>query len=193
MVIAHHLILTGYGHWLPNDPRGSMSQKVHTSELAKLAAGHFGRRRTQPSREELKAFYRKAKAVLVYPVIWFESAERQAIAEAFGEVIAAEKLTCYSCAVLSNHAHLLIRKHRLKGEQIVSMLKDSARGRLREKGLVPRDHPVFSADMFQAFKSDPQAVKACTTYIEGNFAKHNLPPLKYPFVTPYDNWPFHKK
>lgn len=27
-IIAHHLILHGYGHWFPNDPRGSGSDEV---------------------------------------------------------------------------------------------------------------------------------------------------------------------
>lgn len=27
-IIAHHLVLTGYGQWLSNDPRGSMSEKT---------------------------------------------------------------------------------------------------------------------------------------------------------------------
>lgn len=38
-VIAHHLVITGYGHWLPNDIRGSGSVELcirahrHTSEM----------------------------------------------------------------------------------------------------------------------------------------------------------------
>lgn len=33
MVLAHHLILTGYGHWLPNDPRGSFSETIAAGKL----------------------------------------------------------------------------------------------------------------------------------------------------------------
>ncbi|OQB82433.1 MAG: hypothetical protein BWX88_03985 [Planctomycetes bacterium ADurb.Bin126] len=29
MVIGHHLMFTGYGHWLPNDPRGSLSLRAY--------------------------------------------------------------------------------------------------------------------------------------------------------------------
>ena len=42
MVIAHHIILTGYGHWLPNDPRGSMSREVHSARIAELGPDHDG-------------------------------------------------------------------------------------------------------------------------------------------------------
>lgn len=32
-VIAYHLILTAYGFWLPNDPRGSGSETVRAGQL----------------------------------------------------------------------------------------------------------------------------------------------------------------
>ena len=88
--------------------------------------------------------------------------------------------------------HLLIRKHKLTGERMLETFKDSARRKLREAGLVAAGHPVFSADLFQAFKSDTQAVRNCITYIQEHFRKHKLPAAKYLFVTPYNDWPFHK-
>jgi hypothetical protein len=47
-VIAHHLVWTVYGTWLPNDPRGSGSRYVAASALAELgglAETAFGRAR----------------------------------------------------------------------------------------------------------------------------------------------------
>src|SRR5262245_6645731 len=38
LVIAYHLIWTGYGRWLPNDPRGSGSIKVLAAVIAELGA-----------------------------------------------------------------------------------------------------------------------------------------------------------
>jgi hypothetical protein len=32
-VLAHHRILHGYGHWLSNDPRGSMSEEIRREWL----------------------------------------------------------------------------------------------------------------------------------------------------------------
>jgi len=192
MLIAHHIILTGYGHWLPNDPRGSMSQEVHAPELAPLAEAHFGRRKVQPTRQELRTFYKEAQKHLAYPLIWFEGAERQAIAKAFGEVIKNERLTCYACAILPNHVHLLIRKHRLSAEEMMRLFKEAGRKAIRGPASARADHPVFSAASCHLYKSSVQAMWACIRYIEGNLAKHNLPKVGYDFVTPYDNWPFHK-
>ncbi|MCE5325581.1 MAG: hypothetical protein ABFD92_17650 [Planctomycetaceae bacterium] len=36
MIIAHHIILTGYGHWLPNDPRGSLSRSVYKDSIESM-------------------------------------------------------------------------------------------------------------------------------------------------------------
>jgi len=38
MVIACHAVLTTYGAWLPNDPRGSHSKAVYNKELRALRA-----------------------------------------------------------------------------------------------------------------------------------------------------------
>ena len=43
-VIAHHLIWTLYGHWLPNDPRGSGSRELLDEKFAPLGEIHHGRK-----------------------------------------------------------------------------------------------------------------------------------------------------
>ena len=189
MVIGHHIILTGYGHWLPNDPRGSMSHDVFSKRLADLADAHFGRKNPQPTREQLRAFHRQAAERLAYQVLWFESPERQAIANAFEQVIRAEQLTCYACAVLTDHAHLLIRRHCLQAEQMFRPLKDAARDALHLANMALPDHPIFSADSCHLYKSTPESMHKCVNYIKSNSPKHNLPAPTYNFVTPYDNWP----
>jgi hypothetical protein len=63
---------------------------------------------------------------------------------------------------------------------------------LLDAALVPADHPVFSADRCIVYKSDPQSVRVCIAYIRRNPIKHCLGRQDYPFVSPYDDWPFHK-
>ena len=94
LIIAHHIMLTGYGHWLPNDPRGSLSRELRVGKLAALGEIHFGRKQQQPTTQEIREFYRAAEKHLKYPVVWFDPAQRQAVGEAFGVAIAAEGLTC---------------------------------------------------------------------------------------------------
>lgn len=108
-------------------------------------------------------------------------------------MIRRERLTCYACAILTDHVHVLIRKHRLTGEAMSAACKEGIREALRSTGTVPGDHPVFSADVCDMYKSDPGAVRSCIEYIRDNFPKHGLPVVDYDFVTPYDDGPFHNR
>ena len=45
MILGYHLIITAYGFWLPNDPRGSWSDFVGAWELLR-----FGRATKTESR-----------------------------------------------------------------------------------------------------------------------------------------------
>lgn len=192
MVITYHIILTGYGHWIPNDPRGSMSRAVYSPEIAKLAETHFGRKPVQPTLTQLREFYRKAEQILYYPVLWWNNVQRAALADAFGQCVGSLGLTCYACAVLRNHAHLLIRRHRLKAEEMSRSLKQVGRETLMGRGDAPENHPVFSADSCHVYKSSVESTESCIAYIADNYPKHRLTPVPCLWVVEYDRWPNHK-
>lgn len=188
MIIGCHFVLTGYGHWLPNDPRGSMSAQVHDPDLAKLGPLHYGRKEVQPSRGELRDFHRKAGPLLHFPVLWWEAPQRQALAGAFGRVVNGNRLTCYAAAFLACHIHILTRRHRLTIDQVDTLLRQAGREALLDDDLAPPDHPVFSADVCRYYKDTPEKMRACVEYIQSNYAKHRIPPPHCPWITTYDNW-----
>ena len=191
-IIAHHLILTGYGHWLPNDPRGSLSREFRNAKLEALGPIHFGRKARQPTRQEISAFYAEAAKVLAYPVLWFRAPARAVIAHAVGRVVRGRGLTCYACCVLADHVHVLIRTHRLKAQEMIPLLADASCEALLSQGLVRDGHPVWSRDAYVKYKKTPEQVRAAIGYIEGNCAKHRIAPQAWDFIVPYDNWPHHK-
>lgn len=193
MVIGYHIILTGYGHWLPNDPRGSMSHEVFSPDLMPLAEHHFGRRKIQPSKEMLRTFFVEAQQRLKHPILWWEEAERQAMGTAFGEIVREKRLTCHACAILPNHVHLLMRKHRIQTEEMPEALKERTRTTFRKTKLVEKEHPIYSDRQCHVYKSDVQAMRSCVRYIESNCRKHKLPQQNHDFVTPYNNWPLHNQ
>ena len=88
-ILASHLVLTGYAHWLSNDPRGSGSEETRKDELKPLGEIHQGRKRVQPPKEEVKRFYRAAEPLLEHETIWFDEECRHVIAEAVGQVVSA--------------------------------------------------------------------------------------------------------
>src|SRR4029079_11798334 len=154
-VIAYHLIWTAYGTWLPNDPRGSGSRVVNTPELAELGPVHYGRKTVQPRRYDVRAFYKDAEEHLDYPVIRFNAKQRDAIGKVFGEVTREHNYTCYACAVMPDHVHVVIRKHRDSAEQMIGNLQGASRTRLRSDGVVADEHPVWTRNGWKVFLNSP--------------------------------------
>ena len=64
IVIAHHIMWTLYGWWLPNDPRGSTSRTIRNDLVAELGELHFGRKTVQPAGRDIRDFYEQAKCRL---------------------------------------------------------------------------------------------------------------------------------
>lgn len=108
LVIGYHLIWMAYGFWLPNDLRGSMSKCIRNDIIADLGELHFGRKKIQPASRDVRGFYRKAQEVLKFPLLEFAQREAEVIAESFARVIETCRCTCYACAIMPDHVHLLI-------------------------------------------------------------------------------------
>jgi hypothetical protein len=184
VILASHLVFTGYAHWLGNDPRGSGSEEIRKDELKPLGEIQHGRKRVQPPKHEIKQFYRDAKPLLEHETIWFDDECRHVIAEAVGR--AAEKLgyTLLAFSVCSNHMHAVARTHRDRSEVIWQRLAEAARDALREAGLVPADHPVWSHRIYKVFKYAPEQVAGAVDYVEDNPEKEGLPAQQWGFVKP---------
>ena len=192
MVIAHHLIWTAYGWWLPNDPRGSTSHCIRQDIIASLGEIHHGRRPVQPAGWEIRAFYNKAPSVLKHALLTISPDEREIIAASFAETIASRKYTCYSCAIMGDHVHMLIRKHRDPAELMIANLQTSSRDALRRHGSRPSDHPVWGGPGWKVFQDHPDDIRRTIPYIEDNPVKMQMPRQQWAFIKDYDGWPLHE-
>ena len=191
LVIAHHLVWTGYGWWLPNDPRGSTSRTISNDWIAELGQLHFGRKKTQPSGEVVREFYEQAAEVLRFPLLNFDDRQIQIIASAFAEEIGRQRYTCYACAIMPDHVHVLIRKHKHKAEDMIVNLQRTSRLRLSASATVDPDHPVWTAGGWKGFLDSPDSIRRTIRYIDDNPIKVKRPKQHWPFITEYDNWPLH--
>jgi hypothetical protein len=192
-IIAHHHVLTGYGNWLPNDLRGSGSMEIRKADLRDLAEIHFGRRKVQPSKQELREFFETAEPLLDFEPARFEEEARIAIAEAIQRVIKREGYTCWAFASLWNHTHAMTRVHRAPGHVIWEKFAAESRNALRELGLFPKDHPIWSSRPYVVFKTTVRAVRVGVDYINQNPEKEGLHPQNHSFVIPYDGWPLNRR
>lgn len=64
---------------------------------------------------------------------------------------------------------------------------------IARNGGVSSDHPIWSDRPYAVFLHTPDDVRRVVKYIDDNPGKHRLPPQSWPFVKPYDGWPFHHK
>jgi REP element-mobilizing transposase RayT len=188
MVIGYHLIFTAYGWWLPNDPRGSSSHVVRSDIVAELGELHHGRKHNQPNSAEIRAFYERARAALKHELRTFDAHTRTILACGFARVIEQRRYTCYGCAILPDHVHILIRKHRDKAEAMIANLQQTSRDHLLEQNIYPSDHPVWGGPGWKVFLDTADDIERTIRYIEKNPIPYKLPVQHYDFVEVYDGW-----
>jgi REP element-mobilizing transposase RayT len=193
LVIANHIIWTAYGWWMPNDPRGSTSKTVRRDYLEELGELHFGRKRIQPASSKVRKFYENASAALMHPVLNFTQVHFNAIAETFAAVIRDNRYTCYACAIMPDHVHILIRKQKHLAEEMMVHLQRASHFRLQELGYRTGDERTWSSGSgWKVFLDYPDEVRRTIKYIDDNPPKMGLPKQEWDFVTkPYDGWPLH--
>jgi REP element-mobilizing transposase RayT len=146
-------------------------------KLAPLDAIHPGRkpRHLQPTRQELCALHRKAEPLLDFPRFWIDDVKRQAIGDAFAKVIAERKYTVWACAILSNHAHMLVRRHRDDARVIWRQLANASFAKLHAFTDVAFDHPVWSTRPYKVFLYAPTDLRRLIAYIERNPENEECP------------------
>jgi REP element-mobilizing transposase RayT len=191
IVIAHHIMWTLYGWWLPNDPRGSTSQTIRNDLVAELGELHLGRKQIQPAGRDIRAFYEQAAAVLKHPLFSFTPQDFSVVADALGQAIAQRKYTCYACAIMPDHVHLLIRKHRDPAEEMIENIQSLSRKRLVDVGIRESGHPTWTRGGWKVFLDHPDEVRRTIRYSEENPLKAGLSGQHWSFVQTYDNWPLH--
>lgn len=191
LVIGYHVMWTTYGSWFPNDLRGSTSTELRNDRLIDLGDIHYGRKADQPSRAEFKRFLAGARAKLKYSWIEFAPRDFPVVASALEEVIVRERYTGYACAVMPDHVHIVIRKHKHSAEEMIHLLQSSSRLRLSAHLHLDRRHPLWTTGGHVRFIDHPNSMRTRINYVNRNPLKAHLSAQHWSFVRPYDNWPLH--
>ena len=101
MIRAYHIILSMYGFWLPNDPRGSWSAFVGAWDLFRYGpATKVTDRRSyahDPHDRELRL---EAKKALKYPPVIINGQQALSIAKGFARAAQKGGYTIYALAIL---------------------------------------------------------------------------------------------
>jgi len=197
MVLASHLIITAYGFWLPNDPRGSWSDFVGSWELWKF--GDATRVNTRTSRARIahdKALREAARAALKYPPVVFNGTQARAIAHGFADYIDRAGHLVWACSILPDHVHMVIGRSHLKIESIATQLKGAATRRIMDEGIHPlaayqkhgasRPPKMWARGEWKVFLDSVEDIRRAIRYVENNPLKEGKKRQRWSFVTAFD-------
>lgn len=169
-VIAYHLILTFYGFWLPNDPRGSWSDFVRAWELRRFGPATKTNERRSLAWDPHDALKRReAKEHLARPQVHLDGLQARAVARGFSRFVDRSGVVVYACAILPAHVHVVVARHRYSIEEIARHLKADATTQLGREGR----HP-FRSDVYRnGALPSPWARGQWTCYIdESDYARN---------------------
>jgi len=193
MVLGYHVIVSAYGFWLPNDPRGSWSDFVRSWELFRFGrATKVDTRRSVAHRPHNHAARVSPKRALRYPPVHFTEPQAREIGRAFGEFASRGKVTIYACSILPEHVHLVIARHDYRVEQIANLLKGAATRRLVAGNLHPladfalpgeRIPAMWSRGLWKVFLSREHDVQRAIRYVESNPVREEKTPQQWSFIT----------
>jgi REP element-mobilizing transposase RayT len=194
MIIAAHVIMTAYGFWLPNDQRGSCSDFIRAFDLLKYG----GATKTDSTRSlanvpHNSALRAAAKKELMYEPVIFTGRQAAAISYGFSDVIARTICVIYACAIMPDHVHLVIARHRYDIQKLVNLLKGGATTSLRRHGLDPfagmqrgRSVPSpWAHNCWKVWLDSADDVERAIGYTNDNPTNAGLPVQNWKFVTPY--------
>jgi REP element-mobilizing transposase RayT len=188
MVIGYHIMWTAYGCWLPNDPRGSSSQSLRVEDLSSLGEIHPGRKKIQPPSRELRQFYQGASQLLEHNRHLLSDDEILIVADSFAEAFRGFNYTRYACAIMLDHVHLVMRRHRDRAEVMIGKLQEASKKKLIEAGKRPVNHPVWGGQGWKVFLNTRADLEGRIKYVQENPIKAGRPEQHWEFVTPYDGW-----
>jgi REP element-mobilizing transposase RayT len=193
--IAFHVILSTYGFWLPNDPRGSWSRFIRSPVIRREGPPIMaeGRRSVAHARHDI-AKRRAAKLALRRPAVVLTGQQAVAIGQGFQERTTTSGYSVHACAIMPDHVHLVVMRHRYKVEQVIRALRQSASVALVDAGLHPfvsdrtpsgRLPSVWSRGLWKVFLFSDADIRRSIRYVEDNPVRSGLRRQCWSFVRPF--------
>lgn len=185
MVRGYHLILSCYGFWLPNDPRGSWSTEVRRYELLRFGpATKVSVRHSVAGVKHDYALRAAAKAALKFPPVKFNGLQARTVVRGFAEVCDMNHYIVHACAIMPDHVHLVVARHSHTIEQITRRLKAKGTQLLNKENLGV-DHSPWARGEWKVFLDTPCDIRRAIRYVDRNPTEARMKRQSWRFVTPY--------
>ena len=200
MIHGYHLILPAYGFWLPNDPRGSWSDFVGHWELACFGkATHTLDRRDLSELTSVELQQRdEARKALKYPPVQFTGLQAVSIGAGFADTVTRGRFSIWACAILPEHTHVVVARHRYSIEQTSNLLKGNATRFILKDNRHPlaafakpgeRPPRMWAERQWKVYLDSEQAIDNAIAYVNENPIKEGKPAQHWKFVTPFEGLP----
>lgn len=195
MILGYHVIITAYGFWLPNDPRGSWSEFVRKWELRRFGpATKITARHSLARNPHDYALRQAAKKALSYPPVHFSGIQARGVGVGFVDFVKRSGIVVWACSILPEHVHLVIARHTYKVEQITNLMKGAATTQLLQEGIHPFQDVktprggtprMWTQDLWKVFLDSDRDIRRAIGYVEENPMKEGKSPQRWSFVTRY--------
>ena len=196
MIHAYHVILPCYGFWLPNDPRGSWSEFVYSWELVKFgeATKSVDQRKLAKLSDEELTQREAARRALRYPPVVLNGSQALSVANGFKSQAAKSGYSIWACAIMPEHTHLVIARHRYKVEQMAILLKGAATRQLMQDGnhplaifAKPGEAPphLWAKKQWQVYLDGDEAIENAIAYVVDNPIREGKRRQVWRWVKPY--------
>jgi REP element-mobilizing transposase RayT len=198
MILGFHVIMTAYGFWLPNDPRGSWSDWVRQWELLRFGeATKVATRKSLAHRPHNHALRLAAKKALMYEPVSFTGIQAQKIGAGFSQACQTSGYVIWAASILPEHVHLVVARHKRPISQVAAHLKGKASERLALAELHPFQQfrtpggdrvSAWTRRFWKVFLYSPEHVGNAVQYVRRNPLKEGKPEQRWSFVSAYNSW-----
>lgn len=169
--LGYHIVISGFGLWLPGDDRGHWSEAWDTElgfvEPHTLHAGDPVRRRMAEERQQ-------------HPAVRLNAEMLGIVIDTVGRCKATSDWQIAAASIEPTHSHLLITYSDRDIDNTVKWLKDQT-----TKAIHRETHhagPVWCKGSWRSFIYDPEAWQNAQRYVERHNERRGVGPRPYPFL-----------
>lgn len=124
----------------------------------------------------------------------FNGYQARAVAHGIEQSVAKSGFTLHACAVMPDHVHFVVKRHKYSIELVAAQLKANASRRLNEEGLHPFADYRYQDDTlptpwarkhWSVFLSDDEGIQRAINYVNNNPTRDGHKPQSWRFITPF--------
>jgi REP element-mobilizing transposase RayT len=169
--LGYHIVVSGYGLWLPGDERGYWSEawdaEVGFIEPHTLHAGDPVRKRMAEERQ-------------THPPVKLDAAMQKVVIDTIGRCRAESDWQVAAASIEATHTHLLVTYTERDVDNTVKWLKDQITKAIHRQ--TSHAGPVWCKGRWRAFIFDPAIWRNTRGYIERHNERRGVGPRPYAFI-----------